>query len=86
MSMYRLIETPDGLRAPMELAERLVAWHDAMVAHERLRRTAPSASPCDDDCPHGEARELWAEAVAILGAGARDLTFLRSRAEGTARS
>lgn len=85
MSMYRLIETADGLRAPSELAERLVAWHDAMVAHERMRRAAPSASPCGDECPHVEARELWAEAKATLGTGALDLTFLRSRAEGTVR-
>jgi hypothetical protein len=81
MSMYRLIETPDGLRAPSDLAARLVAWHDAMVTHERNRRT-----PCDDDCPHVEARELWAEAVAVLGETAHDLTFLRSRALGAVRS
>jgi hypothetical protein len=85
MSLYRLIESADGLRAPSELAERLVAWHDAMVAHERLRRVGPSASPCDDECPHVEARELWAEALATLGTSAHDLTFLRSRAEGTVR-
>ncbi len=86
MSMYRLIETADGHRAPSDLAERLVAWHDAMVAHERIRRTSPSASPCDDECPHVEARELWAEVSATLGRRAHDLTFLRSRAEGGVRS
>lgn len=86
MSIYRLIETADGLRAPSDLAERLVAWHDAMVTHERSRRGRAQATACDDDCPHAEARTLWAEAVATLGATAHDLTFLRSRALGTVRS
>jgi hypothetical protein len=85
MSMYRLIETADGLRAPSELAERLVSWHDAMVTHERGRR-APAPAACDEECPHAEARELWAEAVAVLGEAAHDLTFLRSRALAKVRS
>lgn len=82
MSMYKLIETAEGLRAPSDLAERLVAWHDAMVTHERGRRASQSSLQCDDECPHVEARELWAEAVAVLGDSAHDLTFLRSRALG----
>lgn len=85
MSMYRLIETAEGLRAPSDLAERLVAWHDAMVTHERGRR-AGQQSDCDDECPHVEARELWAKVVAVLGDSAHDLTFLRSRALGEVRS
>jgi hypothetical protein len=85
MSMYRLIETAEGLRAPSDLAERLVAWHDAMVTHERGRGAGGVTSACDEDCPHAEARELWAEAVAILGGTAHDLTFLRSRALGKVR-
>lgn len=86
MSMYRLIETADGLRAPADLAERLAAWHDAMVTHERSRRAGAAATRCDDECPHVEARELWAEAVSVLGDGARQLTFLRSRALGEVQS
>lgn len=82
MSLYRFIETADGVRTPSDLAERLVAWHDAMVTHERVRRTSAAASPCDDECPCVEARELWAETVAVLGDSAHDLTFLRSRALG----
>jgi predicted hotdog family 3-hydroxylacyl-ACP dehydratase len=86
MSMYKLIETADGLRAPSDLAERLVVWHDAMVTHERVRRAGAPSLPCDEECPHWEARELWAEAVAVLGDSAHDLTFLRSRALGEVHS
>ena len=35
---------------------------------------------CEDDCPHVEAQLLWAEAMAMLGPRAGELTFLRSRA------
>ena len=35
---------------------------------------------CDEDCPHVEARTLWAEALATFGKRANDLAFLRSRA------
>jgi hypothetical protein len=82
MSMYRLIEAADGQRVPSDLAERLAAWHDAMVTHERGGRAGRSAVQCDEECPHGEARELWAEAVTVLGDSAHDLAFLRSRALG----
>lgn len=64
------------------LRERLVAWHDAMVTHERRLRANPAADRCDEDCPHGEAAALWKEASAILGPRASELTFLRSRAMG----
>jgi hypothetical protein len=62
------------------LGERLAAWHDAMVAHERRLRTARTADACDDECAHVEARILWAEAVAMFGDRATELRFLRSRA------
>ena len=62
------------------LRMRLSAWHDAMVAHERRLRTGGTADRCDEECPHVEARTLWAEAVATFGTRANDLTFLRSRA------
>ena len=67
--------TPEALG----LFERLTAWHDEMVAHERHLRTR-AESGCGEDCPHVEARELWADAQAALGARARELAFLRSRA------
>ena len=57
----------------------LTAWHDAMVAHERRLRTGRTTDACDDECPHDEARTLWAEALLTLGSRAGELTFLRSR-------
>ena len=62
------------------LRVRLMAWHDAMVAHERRLRALESTDVCDDECPHVEARRLWGETAAILGTRANELTFLRSRA------
>ena len=62
------------------LRMRLSAWHDAMVAHERRLRARGTADQCDEECPHVEARTLWAEAVATFGTRANDLAFLRSRA------
>ena len=64
------------------LRARLQAWHDAMVAHERRLRSGVTSDSCDDECPHAEARALWKEASALLGARAGELTFLRSRALG----
>lgn len=69
-----------GTHEATALSARLSAWHDAMVAHERLLRSR-AASACDDECPHAEARTLWSEAVITFGARARELTFLRSRAQ-----
>jgi hypothetical protein len=68
------------------LRARLVAWHDAMVTHERRLRSDPTADLCGDECPHVEATALWTEASAMLGPRATELTFLRSRALGAATS
>jgi hypothetical protein len=62
------------------LRARLSAWHDEMVAHERRLRTGRTSDRCDEDCPHAEARTLWAEASATFGTRANELAFLRSRA------
>lgn len=62
------------------LRARLIAWHDAMVAHERRLRSSKTTERCDDACPHVDARALWAEVSAVLGARAGELSFLRSRA------
>lgn len=64
------------------LSARLTAWHDAMVAHERRLLSDGPGEACHDECPHVEARSLWAEAVATFGAQAHSLTFLRTRALG----
>jgi len=67
------------------LAARLATWHDAMVAHERRLRTGRTGDVCDDECPHVEARTLWAEALAAFGERAHELSFLRSRATNNAQ-
>ena len=82
MNPYTAIGSRVGTTEAASLSERLAAWHDAMVAHERRLRLRAAADACDDDCPHAEARTLWSDAVAILGARASELGFLRSRAQG----
>jgi hypothetical protein len=72
-------EKAEGV-ATSALSARLAAWHDAMVAHERRLRTERIGDVCDDECPHVEARTLWAEALATFGERAYELSFLRSRA------
>ena len=76
MNIYLMIGNNVGTPDAVELGERLSAWHDAMVAHERR---LPGSPVCDEDCPHVEATVLWKEAVAIFGPYAADLKFLRSR-------
>ena len=83
MNPYTVLRLVCGTADAAALAERLSAWHDAMVAHERRRLTMPSAKSCDDECPHAEARVLWAEARRVFGARADELQFLRSRATAT---
>jgi hypothetical protein len=68
------------------LRARLMAWHDAMVAHERRLKSSQATDICHEDCPHVAASRLWAEASALLGTQANDLTFLRSRAVGDSGS
>ncbi len=71
MNMYRWMGDRTGTTTARELAEELVSWHDAMVAHERR-----PGSTCDDECPHASAPSLWSSAVEVFGEGARDLVFL----------
>ena len=75
MNIYRMIGNKLGTPEAIELAERLSAWHDAMVAHERARRV----NGCDDECPHVDARVLWREAARLFGVRAGELRFVRSR-------
>jgi hypothetical protein len=75
VNIYRMIGSSVGTPDAQELAARLSSWHDAMVAHERSV-TRPA---CDDECPHGDAPVLWAEALQTFGDRATELRFLRSR-------
>jgi len=85
MYLYARLGTVVGTNDALSLGARLAAWHDAMVAHERRLRAGSTADRCDDDCAHADAQMLWSEAVAILGARAAELTFLRSRARSGRR-
>ena len=80
MNPYAILASGTGTSTSSALAARLAVWHDAMVAHERRLRAARTGDVCDDECPHVEARTLWAEALAAFGERAYELTFLRSRA------
>jgi len=81
---YSIVGSSSGTAEGASLQARLTAWHDAMVAHERRLRPGHTTDVCDEDCPHTEARMLWAEVSAMLGSRAGELTFLRSRALNTA--
>jgi hypothetical protein len=80
MNLYTMLGSGLGTREAVSLGARLASWHDAMVAHERRLRTGATGDRCDEECPHAEARMLWAEALATFGSGAHELVFLRSRA------
>jgi hypothetical protein len=80
MNLYMLIGSAIGTIEAAALSQRLAAWHDAMVMHERRLRAGRTNHGCGDECAHGEARALWAEAVTTFGHRAHDLSFLRSRA------
>jgi hypothetical protein len=80
MNPYAIVSSGIGSAEAASLRARLMAWHDAMVAHERRLRSGQTPDACDDECPHVEARTLWAEVSAMLGPRASELTFLRSRA------
>ena len=77
MNQYTMLSSTTSAHEATALGARLTAWHDAMVIHERRVRQGAS---CHDECPHVEARALWAEALMTFGARAYELVFLRSRA------
>ena len=85
MNPYVMLSSGADANQFISLSARLSAWHDAMVAHERRLRSGTTADACDDECPHAEAPALWSEAVETFGARARELEFLRSRAQRTRR-
>ena len=85
MNLYSILSSRLGTHEASRLGARLSAWHDAMVAHERLLQSGTTGHACHDDCAHAEAGVLWSEAVATFGARAQELRFLRSRAQGARR-
>ena len=78
MNPYAILVSSIGTPEAASLCQRLTAWHDAMVTHERRLRTMPKSELCEDDCPHAEARTLWPEALSVFGANVNELSFLRS--------
>ena len=85
MNPYAMVGSTLDTNEATSLRARLMAWHDAMVAHER-RVKSDGADVCHDECPHAAAGTLWAEALTLLGAEANELRFLRSRAAQLSRS
>lgn len=79
MNVYRRLGYTNGTPEALHLAQRLAAWHDAMVTHERR-----AGSRCDDECPHVDARVLWREALERFGTPAHELRFLARRAADAA--
>jgi hypothetical protein len=84
MNLYTMVGSGNGTPEAEALSGRLGTWHDAMVAHERKIRAGRADAPCDEECPHAEARTLWIEALEVFGDRAQELTFLRSRATAAA--
>ena len=80
MNIYRRLGDQVATPEARELAEQLVAWHDAMVKHVRVLGSRHDAQ-CGEDCPHDEAASLWTAAQRTFGARARDLMFLRSHGQ-----
>jgi hypothetical protein len=62
------------------LSQRLAAWHDAMVAHNRRLEFGRVDDECGEECAHSEARALWAEALTTFGDRAHEFSFLRASA------
>lgn len=80
MNTYRRLGDQVATSEARELAERLVAWHDAMVKHLRVLNSRPDAV-CAEECPHDDAGPLWLDAQRMFAARARELPFLRSHGQ-----
>jgi hypothetical protein len=80
MNIYRRLADQAGTGEARELAEQLVAWHDAMVKHLRVLGSRDDA-PCAEGCAHEDAASLWTIAQATFAAGARELVFLCSHGQ-----
>jgi hypothetical protein len=82
VSLYRSVATAVGTPEALDLAQRLAAWHDAMVMHRR-RSGDDGDAACDVDCPHEQAESLWLEALEVYGERAREFAFLCSFGGGS---
>lgn len=80
MNPYHSLGSALATSTALELAQRLSAWHDAMVMHQR-RAGAFRGRCCDSDCPHAQASALWNEARDVYGERAHQLGFLRTHGE-----
>jgi hypothetical protein len=80
MNPYRSLGSALATNTALDLAQRLSAWHDAMVIHQR-RAGAFRGRRCDPDCPHAQASVLWNEARDVYGERAQQLGFLRTHGE-----
>ena len=80
MNPYAIVGVVAGNTEAASLRARLMAWHDAMVNHQRAMKARRAA--CGDDCPHEQARILWAEALDVFGDDAGKLEFLRKHGDG----
>jgi hypothetical protein len=85
MNIYRRLGDRIATSEARELAEQLVAWHDAMVKHLRVL-DAPRGARCAEGCPHEEAASLWAAAHRAFGEEALMLAFLRAHGQPKRRS
>lgn len=83
MNLYRALGDRVGTPDARNLAQQLMDWHDAMVRH--LRLSARDGSGCHEECPHAEARALWAAAVSVFGEHVDALGFLRRHGRGGAQ-
>ena len=79
LSLYRIALNILGTDEALRLADDLEHWEGPMRDHrDAVARLgfAPDGHATWTDCPHAEARRLWARAVAQLGDKARAFTFL----------
>jgi hypothetical protein len=79
VNMYRMLGDAVATSEARDLAEQLVAWHDAMVTH--VRAVTLRHAPCGEGCPHEQAQLLWARAIDAFGSEAGKLAFLRRHGE-----
>jgi len=80
LPVYHHLASRIGTADAVTLGRELALWHDAMVRHER--RLATGQRECDlADCPHADARRLWARAAHVFDPRASELRYLRTVAE-----